>query len=185
MEVRVRTSSHVVLILITSAVVSLATTMIRDELRGRSRDGVIRTSNLELIDTNGRTRIVMRLEEGTPVLRFFDSSGRQTMSLVASNTRATVKLGPSGEQPQLEMVVDREGLLGPALFMASSKGRTNLVLGNAPIWDLPPPPGSEPERWGLVLYEGEPRAPRAGLFAIRQPNTQEYRSILVTQGSMK
>jgi hypothetical protein len=175
----VRVLREVFIAVASSALTATLIVLFHDRLaRPLTNTKPVSASALSLIDAKGRTRIVLNTEGNSPSTRFLDANGTEKLVLKASDGRTSIRFGARASQPDIEMAVDRNGLLGPALLMSSPNAKINLVLGNAPAWDFPPLPGSGPERWGLVLYQRRTADPLAGILAMRQPPSGEYQGLL-------
>jgi len=57
----------------------------------------VKASSFELVDLGGRTRAVLRMQDGQPTLQFFDVSGAMALCLTVRGTDGTIEYAEAGQ----------------------------------------------------------------------------------------
>jgi hypothetical protein len=72
----------------------------------------MRASSFELVDGNGQSRAVLRMEKGAPVLRFLDATGAAALRLTVRGTDGSIEYVDRGEVLNLMKPAPRVNPLG-------------------------------------------------------------------------
>ena len=141
------------------------------------QDEVVRTRRLQIVDTNGRTRISMSIDaDGTAKLSFLNSARKVPSEIVQTTAGETIlRFAGVGRDPSV-LLGSGIDVGGPRLVLNGTTWPNQKILLGFKTDDVP---RSVSDTWGLFFPSSVGSAEYAGIGAGRIVGTEEFKGFLL------